>query len=79
MTYVHSDLRTTYAKKRKNSNFDAGTTAILNMANLTIHRKKAALTIRRKMPTRDDVREFDGRVYVRGSTEIANLHTRCGK
>ena len=71
MNYVHPDSRTTYAKKIKNSNFDAGTTAILNMASLTIRRKIAALTIRRKKPTRDDVRECDGRAYVRGSLEIA--------
>ena len=69
------DLR----KKKKNSNFDAGTTAILNMASLSIRRKIAALTIRRKKPTRDDVRECDGRAYVRGSSEKANLHTRRGK
>ena len=49
------------------------------MANLTIRRKKTALTIRRKKPTRDDVRECDGRAYVRGSSEIANLHTRRGR
>ena len=49
------------------------------MANLTIRRKKAAITIRRKKQTRDDGRECDGRTYVRGSSEIANLHTRRGK
>ena len=53
--------------------------AILNKTSLTICRKTAALTICWKKPTRDDVRECDGRAYVRGSSEIANLHTRIGK
>ena len=50
-------------------------TAILNMASLTIRRKTAALTICRKKPTSDAVKKCAGRLYVRGSTEIANLHT----
>ena len=76
---LRPSLFTDDLRKKKNSNFDAGTTAILNMASLTIHRKTLALTIRRKKPTRDDVRECDGRAYVRGSSEIANLHTQRGK
>ena len=48
------------------------------MAGLTIRHKTAALTIRRSKPTRDDVKECDGRSYVRGSSEIANLHTLRG-
>ena len=70
VTYVHPYSRTTYAKKK--SNFDTGTTAILNMASLSIRCKIAAFSIRRKKPTRDDVREYDGRAYVRGSSEKAN-------
>ena len=47
-----------------------------NIAGLTIRHQTAALAIRRKKPTRDNVKECDGRSYVRGSSEIANLHTR---
>ena len=53
--------------------------AILNMANLTIRDEIPALTICRKKPTTDAVKKCAGHSYVRGSSEIANLHTRREK
>ena len=49
------------------------------MASLSIYRKISALTMRQKKLTRDAVKKCAGHSYVRGSSEIAYLHTRRGK
>ena len=78
VTYVHPYSRTTYAKKEIQI-LTRERRPYFNMASLSIRHKIAALNLRRKKSTKDDVRECDDRAYVRGSSEKAHLHTRRRK